>query len=110
MPFLPQPSGPDADFDLLPRPGARLLADAHAHSGPVRHQHASLRNLEPLVEQRLQPFEMLHPGLARIGGGQMHVEFHREVRGEQQSGIVGLPRDFDEAHRELTFDCTEKVQ
>ena len=30
--------------------------------------------------------------------------------GSRLLGIVGLPRDFDEAHRELTFDCTEKAQ
>src|SRR3546814_8327741 len=58
--------------------------------------HAAVADLEPLVENRLQPFEVLHPGLARIGRGQVQVDLHDEVRREAEAVMLRQGADLQE--------------
>src|SRR6478752_1784292 len=78
-----------AEFHRLCGPGARLLAEGNAQPGAVRDQHAAVLGFEALVEQGIEPVEVFHPGLARVGGGEVEVDFHGEVRGEAKSALVG---------------------
>jgi len=55
--------------------------------------HPAVAGLEALVEQRVQPVEVLDPGLVRVGRGQVHVRLHREVRRELQVRVVGQGRE-----------------
>ena len=58
--------------------------------------HPAVLNLQPLVEQRVQPVEVFNPGFDRIGGGQVQVDFHREVRCQLE--VLGLSQrgEFEE--------------
>ena len=75
-------------------PGFRLFAQRDTEAGPRRHQHPSVLDLEALVEQWFEPVEVLDPRLARISGSQMHVQLHREMRREHQTGVLGERGDF----------------
>src|SRR5687767_14732549 len=81
---------------LLAGPGARLLAERQAEAGAGGHQHAAIADLDAFVEQRLEPFEMLDPGLARVSRGEVDVQFHGEVRREHQARMLGLRGDLQE--------------
>ena len=48
----------------------------------------AVRDLDALVEQRLQPFEMLYPRLLGVGGGQVNVQLHGKVWGQHQPGVL----------------------
>eukprot|EP01022_Parablepharisma_sp_SALTPOND_P000588 TRINITY_DN1031_c0_g2_i1.p1 TRINITY_DN1031_c0_g2~~TRINITY_DN1031_c0_g2_i1.p1 ORF type:complete len:1767 (+),score=728.11 TRINITY_DN1031_c0_g2_i1:17998-23298(+) len=89
-------SGPLADLGALAGPGAGLLGQGQAQAGTGRHQHAALLQLQPFMEQRLQPLEVLHPGLGRIGCCQVYVQLHGEVRRQHQPGMAGQPGHLQE--------------
>ena len=62
---------------VKPRPGA------------LGHDHAALAGLEALVEERVEPLEVLDPGLARVGRREVEVDLHREVGCELETRVVG---------------------
>jgi hypothetical protein len=64
-----------------------LLAQAQAQARPRGHLHAAAARSRALVEQRLQPVEVFDPGLGGVGGGQVHMQLHREVRRQHQPGM-----------------------
>src|SRR3712207_5839103 len=69
-----------ADGDAVDRPGAGPVAEGDAQPRPVGDVHAPVAGLQALVEQRVQPVEVLHPRLDRVGRGQVGVDLHGEVR------------------------------
>src|SRR5690606_907340 len=71
------------------RPGPRLLAHGDAEAGPVGQVHAPVADLEPFVEQRVEPVEVLDPRLDRVGRREVDVDLHREVRRELQVAVLG---------------------
>src|SRR5471032_3461873 len=69
----------------VPGPCPRLIAKTEAQARTIRHMHAAVAQFETFVEHRLKPFEMLEPRFARICGGEMQVNLHREVRREAEA-------------------------
>src|SRR6187200_2683385 len=69
------------------RQGPHPLAQREAEAGAVRHPHASVADLDPLVEEGVEPLEVLDPRLGRVGGRQVEVDLHRVVRREGQAGV-----------------------
>src|SRR4051812_47079840 len=78
-----------AEFHCLRRPGAGLVAQGDAEPGAVRYQHAAVLGFEALVEERIEPVEVLNPRFTRVRGGEVEVDLHGEVRGEAESALVG---------------------
>src|SRR5438128_9984354 len=71
---------------LLPR--RRLLAQRQAEAWPLRYDHATVTQLERLVEQWLQPVEVLDPGFAWLSRRKVHVKLHREVRRDRHAHMI----------------------
>src|SRR5687767_13939858 len=72
-------ANPSTELRAVLRPPARLLAQAESQARRGGQVHAPALQLEALVEERLQPVEVLEPRLARIGRGEVQVDLHREV-------------------------------
>src|SRR6478735_966967 len=77
-------------------PGVRLIAEREAESGPAGDMHPTFLDLQSLVEKRVQPVEVLHPGFDRVGRGEVQVDLHREMRGEFQVLRLGVGGEFEE--------------
>src|SRR5699024_891455 len=76
------------DGDRFRGPLARLFAERDAQPWAVRNDHATIGDLHPLVEEGIEPVEVLHPCLTRIAGGQVRMDLHGEVRGYIECGFV----------------------
>src|SRR5471030_903842 len=77
-------------------PCTRLIAETEAEAWAIRHVHAAVAQLETFIEHWLKPFEVLEPRFARIRGGEMQVNLHREVRREAEALEVGQAHDLQE--------------
>src|SRR5689334_5063546 len=91
---MPDRSSPE--LATVDRPPRALFAGREAEAGPVRHEHATVDRLQTLVEQGIQPLEMLDPRFARIRGREVQVDLHREVRSELKTVVVGKRRQLEE--------------
>ena len=59
-----------------------------AETRPLGHEHTSISQLEALVEQGLQPVEVLDPCLARLRRRQVQVQLHGEVGRDWHPGLI----------------------
>src|SRR5215217_3166281 len=81
-------SGSGAELGHADGPGVGTLAQGEAEPWAVRDPHASVTGFEVLIEQRVEPVEVLNPRLDRVRSGQVAVDLHREMRGDLQ--LLGL--------------------
>ncbi len=56
----------------------------------------AVADLDALVEQWIEPLEVLDPRLGGVGGGEVQVDFHRIVRRQCQAGVGGQRRELQE--------------
>ena len=68
----------------LHRPGPHRVAEREPEPCALRQPHAAVANVDALVEEWVQPLEVLDPRLGRIRRGQMQMDLHRVVRCERQ--------------------------
>jgi hypothetical protein len=71
-------------------------ADREAQTRTLRDDESAVRPLQPLLEDRFQPVEVLDPDVAGEAGREVHVDLHDEVRCQVDARIVGEVEDPDE--------------
>src|SRR5687768_10801084 len=83
-----RPEAPDlrplAELGLRPLPMPRLFRQRDAEPKAGRHDHPAVFYLQMLIEQRVEPVEMFHPGLELVGCCKVKVDLHCEMRGQLQ--------------------------
>src|SRR5688572_6059485 len=87
---------PSTELRAVLRPPAGLLAQAEPQAGRGRKVHAAAVELQALVEERLQPIEVLEPRLARVGRGEVQVDLHREMGCQLEAAQVRELHDLQE--------------
>ena len=75
---------------------AHLVRQREAQAGALRHEDAAVADLDPLLEQRVQPLEVLDPRLGRVGRGEVQVDLHRVVRRQREPVVGGDRREPEE--------------
>ena len=76
--------------------GPHPLAEREAEAGPVGQPHPAVADLDALVEERVEPLEVLDPRLGGVRRGQVQMDLHRIVRRQRQPGVSGQGREAKE--------------
>lgn len=92
-----RPEAPDlrplAELGLRPRPMPRPFRQRDAEPNAGRHDHPAVFYLQMLIEQRVEPVEMFHPGLELVGCCKVKVDLHGEMRDQLQ--LLGFCKGAD---------------
>ncbi len=73
--------------------GSHPVAEGEAKTRPVGQPHPPVADLDALVEERVEPLEVLDPRLGGVRGGQVQMDLHRVVRRQGKPGVRGQRRE-----------------